>query len=303
MQCPTLPDLAPELNTRTAPVVPRSPSRRGRRDTGTGHVIDFMVGRSMRMLAPAQQRADHRGMSDQLTGAPTPVALDTVSATIAATGWRFQADVLTTTVAVGSFTEACRVAEIAAGACDGDVEGLLRADLRADAAHLTVAMRVPMTVTQLEIDLVGRVSGALEAVGLRCGAAPAAAGRPARAPVLELAVDALDIPAVRPFWKAVLGYVDKHAGEQPGQALIDPAGRLPGLWFQQMDAPRTQRNRIHLDVWVAHDDAVARLGEVLAAGGVLVNERYAPAFWTVADVEGNEACLCTWMPAEEPSGR
>ncbi|WP_175484222.1 VOC family protein [Modestobacter sp. DSM 44400] len=70
--------------------------------------------------------------------------------------------------------------------------------------------------------------------------------------MLELAVYALGIPAVRPFWKAVLGYVDEPAErDDPTGGLVDPAGQLPAVWFQQMDAPRSKRNRVHLDVTVA----------------------------------------------------
>ena len=43
------------------------------------------------------------------------------------------------------------------------------------------------------------------------------------------------------------------------------AGRGPALWFQQMDVPRPQRNRIHLDVDVSHDEAAARIEAALAA--------------------------------------
>jgi 4a-hydroxytetrahydrobiopterin dehydratase len=62
-----------------------------------------------------------------------------------------------------------------------------------------------------------------------------------------------------------------------------------------MDAPRTQRNRIHFDVSVPHDEAPGRIRAVLAAGGVLVSDAEAPAFWLLADPEGNEACVTTWQ--------
>jgi 4a-hydroxytetrahydrobiopterin dehydratase len=119
--------------------------------------------------------------------------------------------------------------------------------------------------------------------------------------MLEVAVDALDIPAVRPFWKAVLGYVD-DPGEQgnPTGGLVDPAGQLPAVWFQQMDAPRPQRNRLHLDVTVAHDEGEARVRAALAAGGRLVDDSAARAFWILADVEGNEVCVCTWQDRDAP---
>jgi 4a-hydroxytetrahydrobiopterin dehydratase len=103
-------------------------------------------------------------------------------------------------------------------------------------------------------------------------------------------IDALDIAAVRPFWRAVLAYEDG-----PEDALIDPTDRQPMLLFQQMDAPRPQRNRIHIDVDVPHEEAPRRLEAALAAGGHLVDDRYARAWWVLADAEGNEACICTWQ--------
>ncbi|MEK8228271.1 4a-hydroxytetrahydrobiopterin dehydratase [Oerskovia sp. M15] len=81
---------------------------------------------------------------------------------------------------------------------------------------------------------------------------------------VEVAVDALDRPAVRPFWRAVLGYADGPA-EDDGLGLGDPAGYGPPVWFQQMDAPRPQRNRIHLDVTVPHDQAESRVTAAIAA--------------------------------------
>jgi 4a-hydroxytetrahydrobiopterin dehydratase len=62
-----------------------------------------------------------------------------------------------------------------------------------------------------------------------------------------------------------------------------------------MDAPRPQRNRIHIDVTVPHDQAEARVAAALAAGGTLLSDTRAPAFWVLADPEGNEACVCTWQ--------
>ena len=114
--------------------------------------------------------------------------------------------------------------------------------------------------------------------------------------VLEIAVDAIDIRAVRPFWKAVLGYDDDRAAAGDVEpALADPAGIGPSVWFQQMDVPRPQRNRIHLDVTVPHDVAEQRVAAAIAAAGRLVSDRRAPSFWVLADAEGNEACVSTWQ--------
>ncbi|MDM8085008.1 VOC family protein [Cellulomonas cellasea] len=110
--------------------------------------------------------------------------------------------------------------------------------------------------------------------------------------ITEIAVDALDIPAVLPFWRAVFAYRD-DPGSTP--ALEDPAGIGPSIWFQQMDAPRPQRNRIHLDVTVPHDVAEQRVADAIDAGGHVVSDQRAPSFWVLADAEGNEVCVSTWQ--------
>ena len=76
---------------------------------------------------------------------------------------------------------------------------------------------------------------------------------------------------------------------------MDRRGQSAAIWFQQMDEPRTQRNRIHFDIIVGHDEAAGRIEAALAAGGHLVSDSAAPAFWILADVEGNEVCVCTWQ--------
>lgn len=107
---------------------------------------------------------------------------------------------------------------------------------------------------------------------------------------IDLTIDALVVPQVEPFWRAVLGY--KQVGDED---LEDRRGRGPSIWFQQMDAQRAQRNRIHVDVWVPHDAAEARVEAAIAAGGRLVTAEHAPAWWTLADAEGNEVDVATWM--------
>jgi 4a-hydroxytetrahydrobiopterin dehydratase len=107
---------------------------------------------------------------------------------------------------------------------------------------------------------------------------------------VQVTIDALVHPDVMPFWRAVLGY--RQVGDED---LLDPHSQGPAFWFQQMDAPRPQRNRIHIDVWVPHDQAEARIAAAIAAGGHLVSDEHAPAWWTLADAEGNEADVATTM--------
>ncbi len=107
---------------------------------------------------------------------------------------------------------------------------------------------------------------------------------------VQVTIDALVIPEVKPFWRAVLGYHDR--ADSP-EDLIDPRGRGASFWFQKMDAPDGERNRIHIDVWVPPDQAQARIAAAIAAGGHLVTDEYAPAWWTLADPEGNLADVAT----------
>lgn len=208
-------------------------------------------------------------------------------------GWRLILGTVRTQVPTGSLAEgadfAARVAAIPGA------DGHVVLDVRTDCVVVTVGPE--------DIELAREITAQATASGLEPSAANAAgaagaanATRPARAAqLLEIAIDAMDILAVRPFWKAVLGYVD----EPEGNGLIDPLNQGPAVWFQQMDAPRPQRNRIHLDVSVPHDEAEQRIAATLKAGGTLIGDERAPAFWVLADPEGNEACVCTWQNRDE----
>jgi 4a-hydroxytetrahydrobiopterin dehydratase len=107
---------------------------------------------------------------------------------------------------------------------------------------------------------------------------------------INVTIDALVREDVMPFWRAVLGY--RADGDED---LVDPLGRGPGVWFQAMDAPRPQRNRFHVDVAVPHEQAEECVAAALAAGGQLVSDEHAPSWWVLADAEGNEACIATWV--------
>src|SRR5258708_23599213 len=107
--------------------------------------------------------------------------------------------------------------------------------------------------------------------------------------VLEIAIDALDIASVRPFWRAILGYGDEPGHAGPLDAIVDPAGQGPAIWFQQMTEPRPQRNRIHVDISVPHDEASGRLDAALKAGRGLMPDARAPPFSWRAAPDGHEA--------------
>jgi 4a-hydroxytetrahydrobiopterin dehydratase len=199
-------------------------------------------------------------------------------------GWRVLHDRVHATFRTGSFATGAefitRITELAEAANHHpDV------DLRYPAVHISLISHDVGGLTARDVNLARQISALAEEMEIDVDlSAPRS---------VEIAIDALDIPAVMPFWKAVLDY--KVAGEVD---LDDPLGVGPSVWFQQMDKPRPQRNRIHIDVDVPHDIAEARVAAAIQAGGHLVSDAAAPAFWVLADPEGNEACVCTWQGRE-----
>jgi 4a-hydroxytetrahydrobiopterin dehydratase len=103
-----------------------------------------------------------------------------------------------------------------------------------------------------------------------------------------------DIAAVMPFWQAVLGYEPRP--DSPDEDLVDPRSRGSGFWFERMHETRSDGGgAIHVAIWVPYEQAEARIAAALAAGGRMVRDEYAPAWWTLADAAGNEADISTTM--------
>jgi 4a-hydroxytetrahydrobiopterin dehydratase len=218
------------------------------------------------------------------------------SAAVEQLGWRYLLGGLSASVAVDSIAQAVSVAAQAVEACGADADAHLRVDVRPDRVDLTLMDNAQVTTTTRDAELAHVLTDVVLGLGLDVGGVSTASSsgrRPVQA--IEIAIDAMDIPAIRPFWKAVLAYVDERDGVEADEALIDPVRQGPSIWFQQMDEPRVQRNRIHFDVTVSHDEAKARVAAAIQAGGRLVSEAHARSFWVLADVEGNEVCVCTWQ--------
>jgi 4a-hydroxytetrahydrobiopterin dehydratase len=184
--------------------------------------------------------------------------------------WRALADGARACFRTGSFAAGARFVHALADLDDGpDV------DLRRD--------EVTVTLAGFDPDLARRISAVARELDIEAD--------PSAVQDVQLTIDALVRPEVMAFWRALLGYQDR---EDSAEDLIDPCRRGPSIWFQQLDAPRPQRNRIHIDVWVPHDQARARIDAAIAAGGTVVRDR-APRWVVLADPEGNEACVATWQ--------
>jgi 4a-hydroxytetrahydrobiopterin dehydratase len=217
-------------------------------------------------------------------------------------GWRYLLGMLCTCVRAGSLPRAGELAGQLAAA-HGAAGDSLRLDVRGDRLFITLYSATTAATTR-ETELARRISAFVGTLGLATDPEVAAADGPAGGPaggavrpvqVVEIGIDALDIAAIRPFWMAIMGYQDEVLPAGPQDPLVDAFGQWPSIWFQQMDAPRPQRNRIHFDICVPHDEARRRMAAALAAGGRLSYDAEAPAFWVLADPEGNEACITTWQ--------
>lgn len=137
-------------------------------------------------------------------------------------------------------------------------------------------------VTSRDVALARRISAIAAELGI--------ASAPRDVSTLELALDVPVAAEVQPFWRTVLGYAD----HQDWPEVVDPAGRNNTLWFQEAPGATGEvQQRFHLDIVVPREVAEERVSASVAAGGTLVTDEFAPAFWVLADAHGNKVCVCT----------
>src|SRR6188508_3425117 len=98
-------------------------------------------------------------------------------------------------------------------------------DVRFDVVHLVLSSHDVGGITERDVALGRAIDSVVAEMGV--------VSEPSSLTQIEIAIDALDIDAVRPFWAAVLGY-DVQARDD----LQDRLQRGPAVWFQQMDEPR-----------------------------------------------------------------
>jgi 4a-hydroxytetrahydrobiopterin dehydratase len=141
-------------------------------------------------------------------------------------------------------------------------------------------------VSQRDVELARQISAVAREQGVTSD--------PSAVQTLLVIPGALVTAEVMPFWKAVLGYEPR--GDSPEEDLVDPRSRGPSFWFERMKEPRPDGGgAIHIAVWVPYEQAEARVAAALAAGGRMVRDQFAPAWWTLADAAGNEADIATTM--------
>ena len=194
-------------------------------------------------------------------------------------GWRKVLDRLIVRYETGDFNAGTALVTKIAEAADAANH---HPDVDLRYPHVTVSLKSHdvNAITARDIRLARAISGLATAAGVSASS---------HAPdVIELALDTPDHERISPFWAAILGY------DAQGDEVTDQAARTPTVWFQGTDSQAPDRQRWHLDVSVPHDVAQERIQAAIDAGGTLVSDERAPAFWVLADSDGNQACICTW---------
>ena len=191
----------------------------------------------------------------------------------------------------GSLATAARLVQ-AISQLDGIEDHRPAIDIRGDGVtvRLVTAADDWYGMSRRDVELARRISAVASELGLAADATVVQSVDP-------IVIGANDIDLIRPFWQALMGYLPRP--DSPKEDLVDPRGIGPGIWFERVDGPRAERNRMHVAVWVPYGRAEARVAAAVAAGGSVIYDAQAPAWWTLADPEGNEADIATSMNRDE----
>jgi len=199
--------------------------------------------------------------------------------------WRVLGDGANAYFRTGSLAAGARLVQAISG-----LRGVDELQPDVDVRHDGVTVRMVAFIEgyggmlQSHVEMARRISAAARTLGLPAD--------PAAVQSLLVIPGATSRPAVMPFWRAVLGYEPRT--DSPAEDLVDPRNRGVPFWFEQMNEPRPDGGgAIHVAIWVPYEQAEARIAAALAAGGRMVRDEFAPSWWTLADVAGNEADIAT----------
>lgn len=193
-------------------------------------------------------------------------------------GWLHVPGALATRIRSGSFADGLRLVN-AIGEAAEEMDHHPDLTLRYAEVDVVLASHDAGGVTERDVRLARRISELTAELGSSLACTELAWP--------ELALDTPARDLVKPFWRAVLRMRDTAPED-----LAHPTRDLPLIWFQE-SGDQEPRQRWHLDVWVdpARVDDLIQAAE--QAGGRLVSDAHAPAFWVLEDPEGNKVCLCT----------
>lgn len=140
------------------------------------------------------------------------------------------------------------------------------------------------------------------------------------APRIQVVIDCADPGGLAPFWAEVLGYVEQPPPEgfatwqdwardhdipeedwNKAGSVVDPDGKGPRFYFQQVPEGKVVKNRVHVDVSVGEglsgverrakvEEEGARV-ESLGGGRVRTFDERGEFWIVMTDPEDNEFCL------------
>ena len=110
----------------------------------------------------------------------------------------------------------------------------------------------------------------------------------------HVVMDAQDPVALGRWWREALDWV--IVNDDPDEFELRPEpGRLPGLIFEPVDEAKLVKNRLHLDLRPADQDAEVK--RLIALGATRLDIGQGAVSWVVlADPEGNEFCVLRNRP-------
>ena len=107
--------------------------------------------------------------------------------------------------------------------------------------------------------------------------------------IYQTVIDCTDPPALAVWWREMLGW-EEGSTHDDWASIRSPDG-MPRIGFQRVPEAKTVKNRVHLDLAAADEEATAREIEAMGATRRWVSEDPDDHFVVLADPEGNEFCI------------
>ncbi|GIG39282.1 4a-hydroxytetrahydrobiopterin dehydratase [Cellulomonas phragmiteti] len=140
-------------------------------------------------------------------------------------------------------------------------------------------------VTQRDVDLARRITAVAAEHGLTAD--------PGSVSVVELGLDTARSATIAPVWAALLtGDAASQGRGSPSDEVRDATGRVPNLWFGDLDGQAAPGQRFHVEVYVPQEVVEQRVAAAVAAGGTVVDDSHAPSLTVIADQDGNRGVVC-----------
>ena len=103
-------------------------------------------------------------------------------------------------------------------------------------------------------------------------------------------IDCADPQGLARFWAAATGYA-LHSDLDDWASVLGEGERAIRIGFQKVPEGKVVKNRVHVDLGAADEEAEARRIEALGATRLWVSDDAEDPFVVLADPEGNEFCV------------